>query len=228
MVTDLPDAVDVLPDAMTPGRGRRVVLVRHGQTAWNAEGRAQGHADVGLDGTGRRQAEVMARVLAAGYEPAQLLSSDLARARETTAFLEKATGLTARADPRLREYDVGERTGMTRAEFADHLGAETPGALDLHAHVPVPGAETSEQVSARIVPAMEEALRRLGAGETVVVVTHGAALRVAVAGLLGWPVAAADGLEAMRNCGWASLVEVGGARLRLSAYNLTAPAMPPD
>ena len=69
--------------------GRRLVLVRHGQTAWNAEGRAQGHADVSLDDVGRTQAETMAPVVAA-YDPVALVSSDLARARETAAFLEKA------------------------------------------------------------------------------------------------------------------------------------------
>ena len=72
--------------------------MRHGRTAWNAEGRAQGHADISLDDTGRRQAEAMAAVLAE-LRPALLVSSDLARARETAAFLEKATGLTAAEDP---------------------------------------------------------------------------------------------------------------------------------
>ena len=70
------------------GRGRRLVLVRHGQTAWNAEGRAQGHADVGLDDTGRDQAGAMAPVVAE-TAPDLLLSSDLARARETAAYLDK-------------------------------------------------------------------------------------------------------------------------------------------
>ena len=79
--------------------------LRHGQTAWNAEGRAQGHADVGLDDVGRNQAEAVAPVVAA-LDPALLVTSDLARARETAAFLEKETGLTAVEDPRWREYDA--------------------------------------------------------------------------------------------------------------------------
>jgi len=193
--------------------------VRHGRTAWNAEGRAQGHADVSLDATGREQAEAMAEVLAA-LEPTLLVSSDLARARETAAYLEKASGLTAEEDPRLREYDVGERTGLTRQEFADQLGEDAPSGWDTHAHVVVAGAETEEEVATRMVPALEEILERLGTDETALVVLHGAALRIGLAGMLGWPLESADTLEAMRNCAWTVLAEHGAGRLRLSSYNV--------
>ncbi len=207
--------------------GRRLVLVRHGQTAWNVQGRAQGHADVGLDEVGRSQAEAMAPVLAE-LEPALLTSSDLTRARETAAFLEKATGLSAIEDPRLREYDVGERTGMTREEFAAHLGVDASMSWDVHAHVDVPGAETAEDVAARIVPAVREALDRLEAGETALVVTHGASLRIALVGLLGWPVEGADSLETVSNCAWATVVEHAAGRLRLASYNTTPGKACPD
>jgi glucosyl-3-phosphoglycerate phosphatase len=207
--------------------GRRIVLVRHGQTAWNALGRAQGHTDVSLDDTGRQQAEEMAPVLA-DLRPALLLSSDLARARETAAFLEKETGLTAEEDPRLREYDVGARTGLTREEFAETLDEDASRAFDAHAHVDAPGAETVEEVAARIVPATREAVERLAPGETAVLVMHGAALRIALAGVLEWPLETADTLEAMANCGWAVVVEHGSGRLRLSSYNMTAGGQPPD
>jgi broad specificity phosphatase PhoE len=211
----------------SPGRGRRVVLVRHGQTAWNAEGRAQGHTDIGLDDVGRMQAEEMAPVVAA-FEPTVLVSSDLARARETAAFLEKETGLTAVEDPRWREYDLGERTGLTMAEFGERMGEEYDGWWDVHGHMEVPGAESPEDVSQRVLPAFEEILEGLGEGETAVVVTHGASLRVALAGILGWPVETAGGMESMRNCSWATLAETGAGRLRLSAYNQTAARVPPD
>jgi probable phosphoglycerate mutase len=204
-----------------PRSGRRLVLVRHGRTSWNAEGRAQGHADTSLDDAGREQAEAMAPVVA-GYDPVILASSDLARARETAAFLEKETGLTATEDERLREYDLGERTGLTRAEFAERDEGEA--AWDLHGHAEVPGAETGEQVAARIVPACLEVLELLRAGETAVLVVHGAALRVAVSGLLGWPLGTADGLAALDNCAWAVLEDSRHGRLRLSGYNLSAPA----
>ena len=209
------------------GKGRTVVLVRHGQTAWNVEGRAQGHTDVGLDDTGRSQAEALAPVIAA-LDPTLLVTSDLARARETAALLEKETGLTAIEDARWREYDLGERTGLTLAEFGERIGATFDGWWDVHAHVEVPGAETSEDVAARIVPAFEELLERLDDGETAVVVTHGASLRIALVGILGWPLSTAGGIEAMHNCGWAMLAETGAGRLRLASYNQTPAAPPPD
>ena len=163
----------------------------------------------------------------ADLDPVLLVSSDLARARETAAFVEKATGLTAEEDERLREYDVGERAGLTRAEFAERLGTDASLAWDAHAHVDAPGAETVEQVAERIVPATREVLERLGPGETAVLVMHGAALRIALTGLLGWPVSTADTLETMVNGGWAVVVEHGVGRLRLSAYNVTAGDPPP-
>jgi broad specificity phosphatase PhoE len=210
-----------------PGRDRTVVLLRHGQTAWNAEGRAQGQADIGLDDTGRGQAEGTARVLA-DLDPALLVTRDLARARETAAFLEKETGRTAVEDARWREFDLGERTGLTLAEFGARIGRPHDGSWDVHADVDVPGAETSEQLADRVLPAFQEVLERLGEGETGIVVTHGASLRVVVAGVLGWPLESAVGMKAMENCGWAVLTQNASGRLRLSAYNRTALDPPPD
>ena len=205
--------------------GRRLVLVRHGRTAWNAEGRAQGHADVSLDDTGRDQAEAMATVVA-GYDPVLLVSSDLARARETAASLEKETGLSAEEDPRLREYDVGIRAGLTREEYVAQTGDDRP--WEAHLHLEVAGAETPADVAERIVPAVREVLERLEDGQTAVLVVHGAALRIAVAGVLGWPLEAQDSLEGMRNCHWAVLCETGSGRLRLSTYNQTVGGPDPD
>ena len=104
------------PVADLPG-SRRLVLLRHGQTAWNAERRAQGHADVELDDTGRAQAAAVAPYVAA-MRPRYVWSSDLARARETGACVAAEAGLELRLDDRLREYHLGERTGLTMAEYA--------------------------------------------------------------------------------------------------------------
>ena len=94
---------------MTGGpSGRRLVLVRHGRTAWNLEDRAQGHADVPLDATGRAQAA--AGAVRRG-DAARLGRSDLARARETAAYVAEATGLSRVDDARLREFDVGSAPG---------------------------------------------------------------------------------------------------------------------
>jgi probable phosphoglycerate mutase len=157
----------------------------------------------------------------AAYDPVLLVSSDLTRARETAALLEKETGITAEEDPRLREFDLGERTGLTHHEFVAQQGSDAwdPEAL---------GAESEEILAARVVPALQEALGRLEAGQTAVLVLHGGCLRVAVAGVLGWPLEAAEGLGTLDNCGWAVLAEGIEPGLRLTAYNLTAGGPHPD
>ena len=194
------------------------MLLRHGRTAWNATRRAQGHADVELDGTGHEQAAAVAPHVA-GLNPVALWSSDLARARQTAAYVEKETGLVATLDPRLREYDVGERVGLTMAEFAARFPAEhaqwLTGGYDA-----VTGAESTADVLARIVPACRELVASVGPGETAVAVTHGASLRVALVALLGWPPELGDSLRVLDNCAVAVLAEgPPGAPMRLVAYN---------
>jgi probable phosphoglycerate mutase len=200
---------------------RRLILVRHGRTAWNHEGRAQGHLDVSLDDTGRRQAATAAPYLAA-YGPVALWSSDLARARETAAYVAAATGLTVRHDPRLREFDVGMRAGLTVAEFAERFPDEHAVWAAGHITGGVPGAETVADVSARMVPALRGILRELGPGESAVVVSHGACINVALVALLGLPVEADEAIFVMDNCGWTTLAEHRSGRLRLGSYNESA------
>jgi len=199
---------------------RRLVLLRHGQTAWNATGRAQGHADIELDDLGHIQAAAVAPWVA-GLGPAALWSSDLARARQTASYVEKETGLVAMLDGRLREYDVGDRTGLTLAEFAVQFPDEYAGWLDGRYDV-VPGAESTADVRARIVPACRELVGSVGPGEAALAVTHGAALKDALVALLGWEPASRDSLHGLGNCAAAILSEeVPGAPMRLVAYNVT-------
>ncbi len=208
---------------MTPPR--TLVLLRHGQTAWNAEGRAQGHLDIGLDHVGRAQAEAAAPAIAA-LRPSVLVSSDLSRAATTAAFLAEACGLDVRHDPRLREYDVGERAGLTIPEFAaaypaEHARWAAAGGSFEHADA-VPGAESTDDVLRRIVPALTEVLASVAPGGTACVVGHGAALKVATVALLGWDRSASTSLRGMDNCAHTVLADTGaGASLRLVAWNRT-------
>ncbi len=208
---------------------RRLVLVRHGQTAWNSVGRAQGHADISLDETGRSQAAAAAPYLAA-MGPARLWSSDLGRARETAAYIASAAEIEVRTDPRLREYDMGARSGLTTEEFAARYPREHAAWLVHDESALVPGEETSSQVRDRIVPALRECLEALSSGETGIVVTHGACLKVGLFGLLGWPAELSRTLRGMDNCAWTVLGEDelrGG--LRLVSYNESAtPGPHPD
>lgn len=200
----------------------RLVLVRHGQTAWNLEGRAQGHTDVGLDDTGRAQARAMAPYVAA-MRPTALWSSDLARARETADQVAGATGLEVRPDPRLREFDVGERAGLTIPEFAERYPESHAAWREGHITGDVPGAETTADVVARMVPALQEIWDSTPAGETSVVVSHGACSKVSLLAFLGWPEMLMESLRGLDNCGWAVLEDdAHGRGVRLASYNETA------
>jgi broad specificity phosphatase PhoE len=208
---------------------RRLVLVRHGQTAWNALWKAQGHADISLDDTGRTQARAAAPHLA-GTNPVGIWSSDLARARETAEIFAEACGVPVMTDPRLREYDVGVRSGLTIAEFAERYPAEHAAWLVDDESLLVEGEESSSQVRARVLPALREILAGLEADQTALVVMHGACLNVGLAALLDWPREVSATVRGMDNCGWAVLGEhPDKGDLRLVSYNETASVGPhPD
>ncbi|CAN5117703.1 hypothetical protein BH20ACT5_BH20ACT5_16020 [soil metagenome] len=90
-------------------RASRILLWRHGRTAWNAERRFQGHSDLPLDSLGEQQAQAAAPLLVA-EAPDLVLSSDLERAAATAAYL----GVPFELDPRLREVSLGRWEGKTR------------------------------------------------------------------------------------------------------------------
>jgi len=208
---------------MSADAPRRLLLLRHGQTAWNAARRVQGQLDAELDETGHRQAAAAALTVAA-LSPASLWSSDSARARETAAYVAKETGLDPAYDARLREYFLAGRQGLTHEEYAavapDEFARFRLGDFDV-----VPGGETAAQVALRMVSALTELLASIAPGELAVAVSHGAAIRDAVPALVGWPVTERAVLHGLENCGWVELdqVEPGGP-LRLRAYNRVVPA----
>lgn len=198
---------------------RTLVVMRHGRTSWNESGRAQGHADIELDEVGHAQAAAAAQVLAR-LAPVRLWSSDLVRARQSVAPIAEVTGVTPEVLPALREYDVGTRTGLTFDEFEAAFPDEYAAWLAGDESLTVPGAETTSDVRARLVPAMRSCLDALGQGETGIVVAHGAALRVGVAGLLGWPDEMDETLAGMDNCSWLRLREhTRFGHLQLASYN---------
>lgn len=198
--------------------GRRLVLLRHGQTAWNAERRIQGQLEAELDDTGHAQAAAVAPVIAA-MEPARLWSSDSARARQTAAYVAKETGLEPAYDARLREYYLADWQGHTHAEIAERspedLAVFRTGDFDV-----VAGGEKAAEVSARMVAALTDLLATIESGQLAVAVSHGAAVRDAVPALLGWPVTQRAALHGLDNCGWVELdAPAPGLPLRMRAYN---------
>lgn len=163
----------------------RVLLVRHGQSEWNAEGRWQGQADPPLSDLGRRQALEAAR--ACGAVDA-IWSSDLQRAAETALIVADEIGVgPVVVDADLRERDAGEWSGLTRDEidrrYPDFLGdGRRP-----------PGWETDRQLLGRGLAALDRIARAVGRGD-VLAVTHGG-LVYAVERHLGAPHARLANVE---------------------------------
>jgi len=153
------------------------LLVRHGETDWNAHGRLQGHTDRPLNDYGRRQAAKLAGELEEEQLDA-IYASDLARARETAEILAERLRLPVVLDPDLREKDWGNWEGLTaverdRVEFA---------------------GESTEQHQRRMLGALERIATRHPHGR-VLVVTHGGSMRRVQAAALGFA------LPVVANCG---------------------------
>lgn len=201
---------------------RRLVLVRHGQTAWNLQRRGQGHTDIPLDEVGIAQARAAAPWLAA-FQPSVVWSSDLARARVTAEHAAAQRGLTVRLDARLREFDLGERAGLTVADYR----ARHPDEYERFRHGDfrdVPGAEQVPEVAKRMVDVLGEIAGELPSAATALVFSHGSAIRAGVLAMIGQPVAL-QALAGLPNCGAAVLEEAPGAPAGwcLTAYGLQGP-----
>jgi glucosyl-3-phosphoglycerate phosphatase len=191
--------MQIMPRSARP---RRLVLLRHGRTQWNKVGRAQGHADISLDAVGRAQAKRAAKRLAA-YEPAFVWSSDLARARETADELAAVTGVEVVIDQRLREYDVGERQGLTFEQFEQRF-PEVFARYRAGDGIAVSGAEDHAEVAERMSAVFTAAADALGEHDTGVIVGHGASLRTGLLAFFGIP-GRSEILAGMANCAWAAL-----------------------
>lgn len=158
-----------------PARTVQLLLVRHGETTWNREGRIQGHLDSPLTERGLAQAQAAAARLARERIDA-LYSSDLGRAQETARHVAAATSLELRIDGGLRERSFGILEGKTWDEIArDHPDdARLLAADPSHA---MPGGESLVQFRDRVTGALRRLAREVGAG-TIAVVTHGGVLGV--------------------------------------------------
>lgn len=195
----------------------RLILLRHGRTAWNHGHRMQGRLDPDLDDTGRAQAIAVAPLIAA-YQPSVLVASDQARAWQTAEAVAKATGLVPRADHRLRETSVGRWEGLT----GDEVEAGWPGGLEAWRHDPTwapPDGESRVEVAARALPVVEELVTEMHDEDDgpAVLVAHGGTIIAVTASLLEWPVAMWPSLAPLNNCRWAMLRR-GHERWRLAEW----------
>ena len=180
-------ALGNLPSA-SPRRGTtRFLLVRHGETEFNREGRWQGAAsNPALNEKGRLQAEELARQLA-GRPVVALYTSPQRRARETAVIVGACLGLEPRLVDALHELDHGEWEGKTQAEVL----ARWPEAYRAYEaapwDTPRPGGESYEELGKRLWPALEKLANR-HRGEEIVTVTHGGPIRLVLSRVLGRPL----------------------------------------
>lgn len=158
--------------------GTRLVIVRHGVTDWNREGRFQGHLDPPLSDVGRREAELVATRLAPDdlLRPARIVSSSLARAMETATSIGNASNVAVEPDDRLMEIGQGEWEGRTHAELEVADARRYRAWRDAAGVRQPPGGEPVESAMAR-VRAVLDALQTSDAG-TVCLVSHGGTIRV--------------------------------------------------
>ncbi|GAA3807572.1 histidine phosphatase family protein [Sphaerisporangium flaviroseum] len=192
------------------GGGRRVVFWRHGQTRWNLEQRFQGHTDIPLDETGLAQASRAASLLAS-LSPSLIVSSHLRRAHDTAATLAGIVGLDVAVDKDLRERGGGEWEGLTRAEIAAGWPVQ-------YAEWEAPGGESVTDVADRVAAATRRWVDRLEDGGLMVIASHGAAIRLGVARILGLPEELWPALGGLGNCSW-SVIQEGRRGWRLLEHN---------
>ncbi|MHA7264356.1 histidine phosphatase family protein [Arthrobacter sp. TMN-37] len=184
---------------------RRVIFWRHGRTAWNHGGMFQGQEDIPLDATGRRQASRAAGLLAQRH-PVRIVSSDLSRAADTAHALASITGLKVASDKRFRETAAGAWQGLTFDEIQERFPKDNAAWRGGDPLARAGGAENREEVGRRMYEATLEAVEHLAPGQTLVVVSHGGAIRAGLAALMGLPSTTWGALAGVSNCHW-SLVD---------------------
>jgi probable phosphoglycerate mutase len=192
------------------------VLWRHGQTAWNLEGRFQGTTDIPLTEIGVGQAKRAARLLAA-LKPDAVIASDLQRAADTAAELAALTGLDVSHHEGLRETYAGVWQGLTHDEISSRFGEEYA-AWKRGEPVRRGGGELETEVADRAAPVVLDAADKLPDRGTLVVVSHGGAIRTAIGRLIGLEPHTWESLGGLSNCCWSVLGE-GARGWRLQEHN---------
>jgi broad specificity phosphatase PhoE len=214
-------------------RVRRLVLLRHGQTEYNAGSRMQGQLDTDLSDLGRNQAVAAAEVLAK-RQPLLIVSSDLRRALDTALALSERSGLPVSVDTRLRETHLGDWQGMTHLE----VDAVAPGARLAwrdDARWAPHGGESRIDVAERSLPVVADLVAsqtEWGVDEAdrpVVLVAHGGLIAALTAALLRLPVDNWPILGGMGNASWVQLsghsepdAGADDVRWRLDVWNASA------
>jgi probable phosphoglycerate mutase len=162
----------------------KIILVRHGQTDWNAPERFRGRADIPLNEIGLVQAEATGKRIADTWHPTAVYASPLNRAIQTAEKIVRPLGLTVQPYKGLIDIDYGEWQGLSPEE----VSASHPEMILAWRQAPhtirIPGGETLDEVQDRAMAAVFE-LCRQHPGETIVLVSHTVVNRLILLGVLG-------------------------------------------
>jgi ribonuclease H / adenosylcobalamin/alpha-ribazole phosphatase len=198
---------------------RRVVLVRHGQSAYNVEGRLPGQLPgVALTDVGKRQAYQAAVALAAS-PPSAVFSSPLERAYDTARIIARGWGLEVRTDARLMDTNVGEWAGLK----LDELSKAAPDwkRFVREGDFAPPGGESLNAVMARTVAVMEDLRRDESAGDLIVVVAHADVIKFIIGHYQGISAGVAARMQ-VANASLSALRFDGDGSPQVLAVNWTA------
>jgi broad specificity phosphatase PhoE len=206
-------------DPPTQRPSRRLLLLRHGRTAYNATGRFQGQLDVPLDATGEAQAEKAAAVLAE-LHPSRVIASDLQRAARTGELVAEACGLELATSPALREINLGGWQGLTGSEAYEQFPDEWD-AWQRGEQIRRGDGETYPEVAQRALAVLGPALAELPGDGTLIAVTHGGTARAILGAVLELPEEQWWRIGALGNCAW-SVVAEQRAGWRLVGHGITA------
>lgn len=165
----------------------RIIFVRHGETDWNVTHRYQGQTDIPLNDKGKHQAELVAKRLAS-EEIAAVYASDLTRAIYTAKAIAKKHQLDVIPMAEFREISFGEWEGSSFSSLDIGARGQIDKIFTDPANIEVPGGENFQQVQARAVRGIEKLIAK-HPDETVVVVSHGAAIRTILCHALGMSLA---------------------------------------
>lgn len=154
----------------------RLFLIRHGRSTWNAENRIQGSADPPLDEVGREQAcQLAERLQKSKNAMVAVYTSPLQRAQQTAQILGDALGVPVTSDERLKEYDVGDITGLTWEQVVEQYPDVAQRWAEASEGLELPGAEESALFRERVAIAFGQIVER-HAGKPIGVVAHGGTL----------------------------------------------------
>lgn len=200
----------------------KLILIRHGRTEWNVQGRVQGRTDIPLDTTGRAQAEAIARRLS-GIHLDAVYASPLARARGTAKAVAAHHACGVRIAQELTEINFGAWEGKTGRELETQYAALWQDwNWILHPEIcREMGAEPADDILARVLRCMQSVLAAHPEEATVALVSHTMPIKLLTAHLIGLPAAKIRALK-LANCSYTELAVRDTDRAELWVWNDTA------